>query len=200
MPEDLIEAVSETNSYNNKIQAVHFNNDQAIVQDNHSNNHNKNGHTHINHTNNPEDEIHDELYSSPQLSGMKPNKIVDQEYKVLLPVRPSKSTSLSVKHNETTYTSTSLHGLFLMYLYEAIITILCLHLSLTVYINKNISYYLYEGISTVAHLLVSLPVSLWNGILRPSLFTSLQSKFLRNESIRSSLLTSLPSLLVVRNW
>ena len=31
--------------------------------------------------------------------GMEPNKIVDQGYKTLLPVQPSKSTSISVKHN-----------------------------------------------------------------------------------------------------
>ena len=33
VPEDLVEAISETNSSDNKIQAIHFNNDQAIVQD-----------------------------------------------------------------------------------------------------------------------------------------------------------------------
>ena len=79
MPENLIEAISETSSSDNKIQVIHFNNGQAIIQDDQSNNHNKNGHIHINHTNNPEDESHKELNSSPQLGGMKPNKIVDQE-------------------------------------------------------------------------------------------------------------------------
>ena len=137
-PEDQIEAISEANSSDNKIQAIHFNNNQAIVQNDHSNNHNKNGHIHINHTNNPEDESHDELNSSPQLYGMEPNKIVDQEYKILLPVRPSKSTSISVKHNGTTNTSTSLHALFLMCLYETAITILCLHMSLTIYLNLRL--------------------------------------------------------------
>ena len=173
MPEDLIEAISEINSSDNNIQDIYFNNNQAIIQDDHSNNHNKNGHTHINHANNPEDESQNELNSSPQLYGMTPNKIVDQEYKILLPVKPSKTTSISVKHNETTNTSTSLHGLFLMCLYEAVMTILCLHLSLMVYIHKDISYYLYQGISTVVHLLLSLPVSLRKRILQPSLFTSL---------------------------
>ena len=51
--EDPIKAISETNSYDNKIQAIHSNNNQAIVQDDHSNNHNKDDHTHINDTNNP---------------------------------------------------------------------------------------------------------------------------------------------------
>ena len=117
---------------------------------------------------------------------MEPNKIVDQECKILLPVRPSKSTSISVKHNGTTNTSISLHGLFIMCLYEAVIAILCLHLSLTVYRHKDISYYLYEGISTVVHLLLSLPVSIRKEILQPFLFASLQNKFLQ-----SSLLASL---------
>ena len=31
VPEDLIEAISKTNSSDNKIEAIHFNNDQAIV-------------------------------------------------------------------------------------------------------------------------------------------------------------------------
>ena len=48
------------------------------------------------------DESHNELNSSPQLYSMEPNKIVNQEYKTLLLVRPSKSTSISVKHNGTT--------------------------------------------------------------------------------------------------
>ena len=65
VPEDLIEAISKTNSSDNKIQVIHINNNQAIVQDDHSNNHNKDGHTHINDRNNPEDENHSELNSSP---------------------------------------------------------------------------------------------------------------------------------------
>ena len=78
---------------------------------------------HINDTHNPGDESHNKLDSSPQLYGMKPNKIVNQGYKILLLVGPSKSTRISVKHNGTTNTSTFLHGLFLMYLHKAVITI-----------------------------------------------------------------------------
>ena len=48
VPEDLIEVISKTNSSDNKIQVIHFNNNQAIVQDDDSYNHNKDGHTHIN--------------------------------------------------------------------------------------------------------------------------------------------------------
>ena len=176
VPEDLVESISKTNSSNNKIKAIYVNNNQAIVQDDHSNNHNNNSCTYINHTNKPKNESHDELNSSPQLYCMEPNKIVDQGFKIRLPVRPSKSTSISVKHNGTTNTSTSLHGLFLTCLHEAIITILCLHLCLTVYVHKDISYYLYKFISTVVHLLWPLPVSFRKGVLQPSLFT--QSKFL----------------------
>ena len=99
MPEDLIEAISDKNLYDNKIQVIHFNNDQAIIQVDHSNNHNEDGHTHINDTNKPKDESHNELNSSLQLYGMEPNKIVDQGHKILLPVGSSKSTSISVKHN-----------------------------------------------------------------------------------------------------
>ena len=53
MPEDLIEAISKTNSSDKKIQVIYFNINQAIVLDDHSNNHNENGHTHIDDTNNP---------------------------------------------------------------------------------------------------------------------------------------------------
>ena len=178
MPKDLVEAISEANSSDNKIQAIHFNNDQAIVQNDHYNNHNKNSHIHTNHTNKIKDKRHNELNSSSQLYSMEPNKIIDQENKIILPVRPSKSTSISVKHNGTTNTSTSLHGLFLMCLYEAVIALVCLHLSLTVYMHKDISFYLYEGVSTVVYLLLSLYVSLRKGILQPFLFASIRSKFL----------------------
>ena len=125
VPEDLIEAISKENSSDNKIPAIHLNNNQAIVQNDHYNNHNKNSHIHVNHTNNPKDKRHNELNSSLQLYSMEPNKLVDQEFKILLPVKPSKSTSISAKYNGPTNTSTSLHCLFLMCLYEAITTILC---------------------------------------------------------------------------
>ena len=85
--------------------------------------------------------------------------MVDQGNKILLPVGLIKSTSISVKYNGTTNTSKFLHGLFLMYLHEAVITTLCLHLYLTVYIYKNISYHLYKGISTIIHLYFNAAVS-----------------------------------------
>ena len=66
---------------------------------------------------------------------MESNKIIDQGYKILLPVGPGESTSTSVKYNTTTNTSTS---------------------------TQDIPYHLYKDISTIFHLLLSPPVSLWN--------------------------------------
>ena len=57
--EDLIEAISEINSYDKKIKITQFNSNHPIVQDDHSNNHNKDRHTHINDKNNSEDESYD---------------------------------------------------------------------------------------------------------------------------------------------
>ena len=51
-PEELIEAISKPDLYDNKIQFNHFDSDHSIVRDDHSNNHNKNGHTPINNKNN----------------------------------------------------------------------------------------------------------------------------------------------------
>ena len=82
-----------------------------------------------------------------------------------------------------------------MCLYEAVTTILYLHLSLMVCMHEDISYYLYKGISTVVHLLLSLPASLRNGSLHSSLPTSLSSLLvsMRNGILKSSLLASLQS-------
>ena len=96
---------------------------------------------------------------------MESNKIVNQGYKILLPVGSSKSTSISMKHNRTTNISTFLQGLSPMYLHEAVVTILCLQLSLIIYMHKDISCHLYEGISMVVNLLLSLSISLRNRVL-----------------------------------
>ena len=165
IPEDLIETINESNSYDNKIQVINFNSNHSIAQDDHYNNHYEDGHIHINDMIISVDESYDELNNLQQPNGMESNKIVDQGYKILLPVGPSKSTSISVKHNGTKNTRTFLQGLFPIYLHKAVITVLCLQLSLTVYMHKDIPCHLYKGISTVVHLLLSLPVSLRNGIL-----------------------------------
>ena len=57
---------------------------------------------------------------------MESYKIVEQENQNPSKMGSSKSISISVKHNETTSTSTFLQGLFLQYLHEAVVTILCL--------------------------------------------------------------------------
>ena len=74
VPEDLIEVISKANSSDNKIQAIHFNNNQAIVQNDHSNHHNKNSHIHVNHTDNPK--IRDTM-----------NQIVHHKYTVWSQIR-----------------------------------------------------------------------------------------------------------------
>ena len=138
---------------------MHLKDDHSTVQDDHSNNHNQEYHIPINNTNDPEDKNQDESDCSLQLNSMESNKTVNQGYKILLLVGPSKSTNISAKHNETTNTSTFL---------------------------QDIPYHLYEGISTILHIILSLLVSLRNGILQSSLLVSLQSDF-----ILASPLTSL---------
>ena len=89
----------------------------------------------INNTNDHEDKNQDESDRPLQLNSMELNKTVNQGYKILLPVGPSKSTSISTKHNETTSTNT---------------------------FPQDIPCHLYKGISTIVHILLSLLVSLRN--------------------------------------
>ena len=132
---------------------------------------------------------------------MESNKVVEQESHNLLTVGSSNSTGVYVKHNTTINTSTFLQCLFVQYLHEVVITILCLQPSLTVSVHKDILHHLYEGIYTVVHLLSSRITTLRSEILRLSLLTSLQIKFLRlsllmslrGVVIQSSLLVSLRS-------
>ena len=198
VPEDAIKTKDETDSFNNKIQFNHFGSDHFTVQDAHSNNNEEDDQPHFNDENNSEDENHDELDSSPQLNGMKPNKIIDQENQILLTVGSSNFTRISVnKHTGITSTSTSLQDLFLQYLHKTIMTILCLQTFLLVSLHEDILRYLYNGISTNVHLLLPILTSLRNEVLQPSL----QNKFLqlsllvslRNRVLQSSLLMSLRS-------
>ena len=96
IPEDLIEVISETDSSDNKVQAIPFDSDHSIVQDDHSNNNDNDGRTHFNDKDNSEDESYDESDSSQQLNGMKPNKIVEQENQNLLTVGSSKSITVGL--------------------------------------------------------------------------------------------------------
>ena len=64
VPEDLIKTITETDSFNNKIQTDHFDSDHFTVQDDHFNNNEDEGQTHFNDENNSEDENYDELDNS----------------------------------------------------------------------------------------------------------------------------------------
>ena len=62
------------------------------------------------------------------------------------------STSVTVKHNGTTSTSTFLQCLFTQYLHEVTITILCLQPFLQIYVHEDALRHLYEDPYTVIHL------------------------------------------------
>ena len=70
------------------------------------------------------DVSYDELNYLQQLNSMKSYKIIEQENQNLLIMRWSNSTSLSVKHNESTSTDTFLRYLFTQYLHKVLTTIL----------------------------------------------------------------------------
>ena len=204
VPEDLIKVISETDSPDNKIQVNHVDSNHSIAQDDHSNNNDDNGCIHSNDKNDSEDESYDKLDGPQQLNDMELNKIVEQENHDLLTVGSSNSTSVCVKHNGTTNTRTFLQCLFVQYLHEVVITIVCLQPFLPMSVHEDTLCHLYEDIYTVIHLLLSLLASLRSEIPGPSLLTSLQSKFLqlslivslRNGTIRSSLLVSLQSEII----
>ena len=84
VPEDLIKATCETESYDNKNQTNRFDANHPIVQDDHSNNNDDDGRIHSNNKDDSEDESYDKLDGSQQLNGMESNKIVDQENQTLL--------------------------------------------------------------------------------------------------------------------
>ena len=102
-----------------------------------------------------------------------------------------------------------LQELSLQYLYEVVITILCLsclyentskvvhllpsvHVSIQISVFEDLLHHLYKCISTVMLLLVSLRTSLLDEFLQPSLLMSIGSVILQ-----SSLLTSLQSNFVL---
>ena len=147
---------------------------------------------------------------------MKANKIVGYEDQDILTKASNISTSVFV--TGLTSIGTFLQCLFLQYIYETVIIILCLrHLykgvSMVVYLilslqlslqmspKENILRRIYKGISTTVHLLLYLLTFLRCKVLRPSLHASLQSKFLQssllaslqNDDQQSSLIVSLRS-------
>ena len=127
---------------------MHLKEDHSAVQDDHSSKHNEECRTHINDTNDSEDKSHDESDRPPHLSSMESNKIVDQGCNILLPMGPGRSSSISMRYNLTTITST---------------------------FPQDIPSHLYKGISIIVHLILPLLVSLRNGVLSSSLLLSLQS-------------------------
>ena len=98
--------MNTTRSYDSKTKVMHLKGNHSTIQDNHSNKHNEECHSHINDTNDSEDMSQDESDRPPQLNSTDSNKIVDQEYIILLPVGQGKSKSISVKYTETTNIST----------------------------------------------------------------------------------------------
>ena len=145
---------------------MHLKDDHSTDQDDHSNNPNEEYRTPINNKNDHEDRNQNESDQPLQLDSMESNKTVDQGYKILLPLGPSKSASISTKHNETKSTHT---------------------------FQQDIPCHLYKGISTIVHMILSLLVSLQNGILQSSLLVSL-----RSDSILASQLTSLWNIFLRR--
>ena len=138
---------------------------------------------------------------------MESNTMFHQENQISLTVGSSKSMSISmIKLNGITNTSTFLQGLFLQYLLEVVITIVCLQLSLSVSLHDNILCHLYQGIYKVVSILSSLLSSLRSEFLRSSILTSVRNGFLRSslllslrrEFLQSSLLTSLWNIFLRR--
>ena len=79
VPEDLIKTMNKTYSSENKMQINHFDSNQSVVWDDHSNNNDCDSQTPNNDKNNSQDGSHGELDSSQQLKNLKLNKIVDHE-------------------------------------------------------------------------------------------------------------------------
>ena len=130
--------MNTTRSYDNRIKVIHLKDNHSTVQDNYSSKHNNECHTHINDKNDSKDKSQDESDRRLQLNSTDSNKIVNQGYKILLLVEPGKSSSISVEYTKTTNTRT---------------------------FPQDMPCHLYENIYTIVHLLLSLRVSLRNGVL-----------------------------------
>ena len=104
--EDLIQVINEMNSFTTKIQINHFNSDHFTAQDDHFDNTKDNGQAQCDAVGNSEDESYDEIDSSQKLYGMQSNRISHQDIKILLTMKSSKFTSVSViKPTGITFTS-----------------------------------------------------------------------------------------------
>ena len=113
VPEDLIEAIKEKDSFNNKIQIDHVNSEDSIVQDDNSNNNKDDGQAQSKDKNSSVDKSQDKLNNSQQLYNKKSNKLVDQEIQTIISKESSNSTIVSVStRTRLTSTSTPLQDLF----------------------------------------------------------------------------------------
>ena len=196
VPEDLIEAINETDLFTNKMQINHFGSDYFTAQDDHYNNNENDSQTQYN----VKDNSRDELDSSQQLDSMDSKIIIQQENQILLTVESSKSMSVSmIKNIGITSASTFIQGWFIRYLLEVINSNVSLQPSLPVSLQDDILHHLYRGISIVMSVGSSLHTSLRSGFLHFYLLPSLRSEFLQSslhvslkiKFLQSSLLTTL---------
>ena len=133
--------MNKTDPSDNKIQIDHLDIELSVVRDDH---HDKNEYDSQTPNNNKtilKMGVMMNQKGSWYLEDLKINKIVDHEDQDILPKELNNSTNVHV--TGLTSTGTSLQGLFLQYLYETVITILCLR-------------DLYKGIFTVMYPVLSL--------------------------------------------
>ena len=109
---------------------------------------------------------HDELDSSQQLNGMELNTIPKQENGILLIIKSSKSTRVSVtNHIGITIKSMFIQGLFIQHLHRGVSTVVNIQPSLPVSLQGDILRYFYRGISTFMSLQSFVLTFLRNGFL-----------------------------------
>ena len=96
VPENLFKTINATNSSTIKIQIKQFNSKRFTAQDDHFDNTKDEGQTQTNDVDNSEDESYNELENSQQLDYIESNMMFHQRNRILLVVRSSKSTSVSM--------------------------------------------------------------------------------------------------------
>ena len=156
MPEDLIKVINKMNTFTNKIRINHFDSNQPVNRNHHSDNKNDNSLTSSNDKDNSDDGSCGKLDSSQQLRNLNSKKVVDHEVQNIMTKETNNSTSVSLTRLTNTGTSIpilflqclyEIQGLSLQYIRKYVITILCVP-------------HLYKNISTVVRLLSSLRISL----------------------------------------
>ena len=116
VPGDLIETINKTDSSGNNIQINHFDSNQPVNQNYHSDNNNDDSPTSSNAKGNSDDGSCGELDSSQQLSGLKLKKVVDHMVQNIMTTESSNSMSVSL--TRLTKIGTFIPSLFLQCLYE----------------------------------------------------------------------------------